>query len=148
MLAVIRGPVIFVAVVRVMNGVLRLISGRVDKGVSLAHRVIGQPLSGESIASLAVLVQIVCYDRDEKVKFVQRFVAELSKPIDKLEFEQAWNTDPAVPGEPRAEFVFSGRKVSVVVHSEPWAPWPAARFYRTFSAAIRRLDSVCNVRWL
>lgn len=79
---------------------------------------------------------------------LQRFVAELSNSIDKADFEAAWNSDPAISGEPKAEFTFTGRMVSVLVHSKDSDRWQAVRFYKTFSAAVRRLDSVCNVRWL
>jgi hypothetical protein len=44
---------------------------------------------------------------------LQRFVAELSNSIDKADFEAAWNSDPAISGEPKAEFTFTGRMVSV-----------------------------------
>jgi hypothetical protein len=79
---------------------------------------------------------------------MQRFVAELSTPIDKTEFERSWHSDPARNPEPKVEFTFAGRRVSVVVHSETTAQWPSGAFHQTFSAAIRRLNGVCNVRWL
>jgi hypothetical protein len=82
------------------------------------------------------------------VALMQRFLAVLSSPIDKTEFESSWNGDPAIHGGPKVEFDFAGMRVSVVVHSEPAAQWASASFHRTFSAVIRRLNGVCNVRWL
>jgi hypothetical protein len=80
---------------------------------------------------------------------MQRFVAELSIPIEKTEFERSWQTDQTLNDkQPKVEFVFAGRRVSVVVHSELSDQWPSASFHRTFSAAIRRLDGACNIRWL
>jgi hypothetical protein len=79
---------------------------------------------------------------------MQRFVAELSKPIDKGDFERSWHSDPALNIEPKVDFVFAGQRVSVLVHSDDAAQWPSASFYRTFSAAVRRLNPVCNIRWL
>jgi len=79
---------------------------------------------------------------------MQRFVAELSKPIDKIDFERSWRSNPTLTIEPKVDFVFAGQRVSVVVHSDAAAQWPSASFYRTFSAAVRRLNPVCNIRWL
>ena len=78
---------------------------------------------------------------------MQRFLAELSNVIDKGMFESSWSSDLAVKPEPKVEFLFAGQRVSVLVHSD-LVKWPSANFYRTFSAAIRRLDPLCNVRWL
>lgn len=79
---------------------------------------------------------------------MQRFVAELSSPIDKMDFERSWHSDLTHNREPKVEFVFVGQRVSAVVHSDSETPWPSAGFHHTFSAAIRRLNRVCNVRWL
>jgi len=79
---------------------------------------------------------------------MQRFMAELSSPIDKVEFEKSWQGDLALKKEPKVEFVFLGQRVSAVVHSECATPWPSAGFHHAFSLAIRRLDRVCNIRWL
>jgi len=75
-------------------------------------------------------------------------MAELSSPVDKAEFEKSWHSDLALKKEPKVEFVFLGQRVSAVVHSECAAPWPSAGFHRAFSLAIRRLNRVCNIRWL
>jgi hypothetical protein len=85
---------------------------------------------------------------DTKAALMQRFVAELSSPIDKTEFERSWHSDPALNRETKVEFVFVAQRVSVVVHSDSEAQWPSASFHGTFSAAIRRLDRLCNIRWL
>lgn len=79
---------------------------------------------------------------------MQRFMAQLSIPVDKIQFEQSWRSDPGLNNEPKVEFAFTGQTVSAVVHSELAKQWPSANFHRSFSAAIRRLDSACNVRWL
>jgi len=80
---------------------------------------------------------------------LQRFVAELSLPVEKTEFEKSWESDVfANPTKPKVDFGFIGRRVSVVIHSEAATQWPSINFYRTFSAAIRRLSPECNIRWL
>jgi hypothetical protein len=83
-----------------------------------------------------------------EVVYMQRFVAELSSTVKKAEFEKSWYGDPCLHTEPKVEFAFTGHRVSVVVHSDLAHQWPLASFHRTFSAAVRRLDSVCNIRWL
>jgi hypothetical protein len=79
---------------------------------------------------------------------MQRFMALLSSPIDKSEFERSWHSDLTLASEPRVDFVFTGQTVSAVVHTEIAAQWPSASFHQTFSAAIRRLNRACNIRWL
>ena len=79
---------------------------------------------------------------------MQRFMAELSNPVNQADFERSWHSDPALNGDPKVEFVFAGQRVSAVVHTDPTAQWPSAGFRLSFSAAIRRLDRVCNIRWL
>jgi len=79
---------------------------------------------------------------------MQRFVAELSSPIDKIDFEKSWLSDLTLNRELKVEFAFVGQRVSAVVHSDSATPWPSAGFHSTFSAAIRRLNRVCNIRWL
>lgn len=79
---------------------------------------------------------------------MQRFMAQLSSPVDKTEFERSWHSDASLGVEPRVEFVFVGQTVSAVVHSDSAGQWPSASFHEAFSAAIRRLNRACNVRWL
>ena len=79
---------------------------------------------------------------------MQRFMAKLSSPVDKTDFERSWQSDPTLSEEPRVEFVFVGQTVSAIVHSDFAGQWPAARFHETFNAAIRRLNRACNVLWL
>ena len=79
---------------------------------------------------------------------MQRFMAELSSPVDKTEFEMSWYSDPALHDEPRVEFIFVGQTVSAVVHSDFAGQWPSARFHESFNAAIRRVKRECNIRWL
>jgi len=86
--------------------------------------------------------------RYDEALLMQRFVAELSNPIDKAAFEKSWHSDAAVTAEPKVEFAFVGRTVSVLIHSDISKQWPSIDFRQSFSAAVRRLDRVCNVRWL
>ncbi len=79
---------------------------------------------------------------------MQRFMAQLSTPVDKAEFEKSWHSDPALSREPKVEFAFVGQTVSAVVHSDFAGQWSSAAFHDTFNAAIRRLNRACNVRWL
>ena len=79
---------------------------------------------------------------------MQRFMAELSTPVDKTEFERSWQSDPTLRRQTRVEFVFVGQTVSAVVHSDLSGQWSSASFHETFSAAIRRLNRACNIRWL
>jgi hypothetical protein len=80
---------------------------------------------------------------------MQRFVAELSTPINKSDFEKSWRSDPALQNHPDpVEFTFDDRRVLAIIDSDSEERWATASFYRTFSAAIRRVDSACNVRWL
>ena len=102
-------------------------------------------LEGEPRSRGSILLSTVV----REVLSMQRFVAELSTPIDKTEFERSWRSDPSLTGtQPKVEFVFAGQRVSVVIHSDSSDQWPSSSFHRTFSAAIRRLDHICNVRWL
>ncbi|HTX36085.1 MAG TPA: hypothetical protein VME43_13735 [Bryobacteraceae bacterium] len=75
-------------------------------------------------------------------------MAQLSSPVDKTEFETSWRSDPALGPKPQVDFLFAGQTVSAVVHSELAGQWPSSSFHQAFSAAIRRLNRACNVRWL
>jgi hypothetical protein len=79
---------------------------------------------------------------------MQRFMAELSDPVDKIEFERSWHSVQTLNSEPRVEFAFVGNTVSAIVHSDLALRWSSASFHQTFSAAIRRLNRACNIRWL
>ncbi|SPE25754.1 hypothetical protein SBA3_1210027 [Candidatus Sulfopaludibacter sp. SbA3] len=79
---------------------------------------------------------------------MQRFMAELSMPVNKTDFERSWSVNPAIGSEPKVEFAFVGQTVSAIVHSDLAGPWPSASFRQAFSAAIRRLNRACNIRWL
>jgi hypothetical protein len=79
---------------------------------------------------------------------MQRFMAVLSDPVDKIEFERSWHSVQTLNSEPRVDFVFVGQTVSATVHSELALQWPSASFHQAFSAAIRRLNRACNIRWL
>ena len=80
---------------------------------------------------------------------MQMFVAELSAPIEKVAFEESWSNDPSHDDRrSKVAFTFAGRKVSAMVDTDPSARWPTASFYKDFSAAVRRVDRACNIRWL
>jgi hypothetical protein len=80
---------------------------------------------------------------------MQRFLAELSAIIDPAAFEKCWHADPGVTGnQAKVQFVFAGSRVTAAVDCGLAQPWPSASFHSTFSAAIRRIDPRCNVRWL
>ena len=80
---------------------------------------------------------------------MQMFIAELSTTIEKVEFEKSWHSDPSLGDKPpKVEFTFAGRKVSAVIDSSSSDRWPSASFCRTFSAAVRRIDRACNIRWI
>jgi len=80
---------------------------------------------------------------------MQRFVAELSRLVDEADFERSWCSDQSLNDKkPKVSFTFSGRTVSAIVDSDPSERWASSSFYGTFSAAIRRIDHACNIRWL
>jgi hypothetical protein len=80
---------------------------------------------------------------------MQRFVAELSTAIEEADFEKSWCSDQSLHNkQPKVKFTFSGRRVSAVVDPDSLERWASSSFYRTFSAAVRRVDQACNVRWL
>ena len=77
---------------------------------------------------------------------MQRFIAELSKLVDKSEFERSWQSDTARKPDFKVEFGFSGGRVFITVHSDLPGEWPSDDLYRIFTAVIRRIDRSCNVR--
>ena len=80
---------------------------------------------------------------------MQRFIAELSAPIEKADFERSWHSDLSLGDQqPKVDFTFTGRRVSAVIDLDRSQQWASASFYRMFSAAVRRIDSACNIRWL
>lgn len=80
---------------------------------------------------------------------MQRFVAELSTPIREDEFERSWRSDQSLNDEQlNVRFTFTGCRVSAVIDSRSAERWASPSFYRTFSAAVRRVDHSCNIRWL
>ena len=79
---------------------------------------------------------------------MQRFVAELSTAIGEDDSERSWRNDQSLNDEQlNVKFTFTGRRVSAVIDSHsPERASPS--FYRTFSAAVRRVDHSSNIRWL
>ena len=79
----------------------------------------------------------------------QMFIAELSTPIDRVEFERSWLSAPSASGpQPPAKFAFVGRKISALIDTDSPERWSSANFRQAFSAAVRRIDRNCNIRWL
>jgi len=80
---------------------------------------------------------------------MQRFVAELSSAILQDDFDRSWRSDQSLNEKQlNVKFTFAGLRISAVVDSDPTHQWVSASFYRTFSAAVRRVDHGCNIRWL
>jgi hypothetical protein len=80
---------------------------------------------------------------------MQRFVAELSAPIEQAAFEKSWHSDESLNGKrPQVEFTFDYRRVFAIINSDASERWVSTSFYRAFSAAVRRIDRNCNIRWL
>ena len=79
---------------------------------------------------------------------MQTFIAEFSNLIDKAEFERSWQRDAVINSNFAVQFRFDGRRISMMVESRSINHWQSDSFHQTFSAAIRRVDQNCNVRWL
>ena len=80
---------------------------------------------------------------------MQRFVAELSMAIEEADFERSWRSDPSLNDkQSKVKFTFNGRRVSALVDSDSSDRWTSSSFYGTFSAAVRRVNQACNIRWL
>lgn len=80
---------------------------------------------------------------------MQRFVAELSTAINELDFERSWRGSQDLNDKQHSvQFTFSGSRVSAVIDSETSERWLTSSFYQRFTAAVRRVDRTCNVRWL
>jgi hypothetical protein len=85
----------------------------------------------------------------QEVISMQRFVAELSTLIEEADFERSWRSDQSLDEkQPKVKFTFAGRRVSALIESDSSERWASSSFYRTFSAAVRRVDHACNIRWL
>jgi hypothetical protein len=79
---------------------------------------------------------------------MQKFIAELSREIEKAEFDRSWQSEASARAELRFDFIFNGRRVSATIHSENYHPWESESFRRAFSRVIRRVNASCNVRWI
>ena len=79
---------------------------------------------------------------------MQRFIAELSSPIEKAEFDSSWQSEASTRAELEVDFAFDGRRISATIHSESDSPWDSQSFRRAFSRVIRRINASCNVRWI
>jgi hypothetical protein len=80
---------------------------------------------------------------------MQRFVAQLSTPIAQADFERSWASDVSLTANHQpVKFTFDVCKVLAVIDTENAERWACDSFYRTFSAAIRRVDRTCNIRWV
>lgn len=79
---------------------------------------------------------------------MQRFMAELSTAIGEVDFDKSWRSDKSLTDkQPTVKFTFNGPRVSAVIESDS-ERWVSSTFHRTFSAAVRRIDQSCNIRWL
>ncbi len=80
---------------------------------------------------------------------MQTFMAELSKVIEEVDFERSWGRDLSLNDkQPTVKFTFSGRRVSAVIDPASSERWVPSTFHSSFSAAVRRIDNACNIRWL
>ncbi len=80
---------------------------------------------------------------------MQTFIAELSTVIGEADFERSWRNEQSFnEKQPKVKFTFSGRRVSAVVDSQSSERWTSSNFHQFFSAAVRRVDQACNIRWL
>ena len=79
---------------------------------------------------------------------MQLFVAELSTAIGEADFERSWRSDQSLNENQKVKFSFSGQRVSAVVDSGSPERWASSSFHRTFSAAVRRVDQSCDIRWI
>ena len=79
---------------------------------------------------------------------MQRFVAELSSLINKDAFDESWRIDCIANPNYCVAFGFAGRRISITIESTQADRWGSAAFQRTFSNAVRRVDHLCNVRWI
>jgi hypothetical protein len=78
---------------------------------------------------------------------MQVFVAVLSNPIDRAEFEKSWRLDSAGDLFPDAGFTFAGRTISLKLGPGPAGRWQTESVHRAVSSAVRRVDQNCNIRW-
>jgi len=79
---------------------------------------------------------------------MQRFIAEVSNPIDKDGFEKSWGSDSGIDPHLTVKFQFTGRRISITIESTNDGRWQSDSFHRTFSSAVRRIDQKCNIRWI
>ena len=79
---------------------------------------------------------------------MQRLIAELSRVIEKAEFDRSWQSEASARTELKVDFAFDGRRVSATIHSETDSPWDSQSFRRAFSRVIRRINASCYVRWI
>lgn len=79
---------------------------------------------------------------------MQRFIAELSSPINETAFDESWRRDCVANPNYSVAFGFTGRRISITIESALADRWGSTAFQRTFSNAVRRVDHLCNVRWI
>jgi hypothetical protein len=79
---------------------------------------------------------------------MQRFIAELSNPMDQCQVEVAWKSCSGTHRSGNIVFDVRGPRVTIVIDSKVDERWPTDDFYRTFTKAVRGLDKHCNIRWL
>lgn len=79
---------------------------------------------------------------------MQRFIAELSNPIDEAQFERLWQSVSSIDRSFTVDFKFTGRRVTIIIDSERDTHWQSANFHRAFGDTIHRVDQHCNIKWL
>jgi hypothetical protein len=100
-------------------------------------------------AAISLFAELCRPAATSEVISMQRFVAELSTAVEKAALERSWRSDQSLSAaQLEVQFVFDGLRVSTVIDSDDSNRWSCASFYRTFSAAVRRIDGACNIRWL
>jgi hypothetical protein len=77
---------------------------------------------------------------------MQLFVAVLSNLIDQSEFEKSWRLHCA--GMQDAGVTFAGKRITLTLEPGPEGRWQTEIVHRKLSDAVRRVDQLCNIRWI
>jgi hypothetical protein len=77
-----------------------------------------------------------------------RVVAELSRQMDKDQFEKSWKATPGFFVHIPVQFEFDGCRVLITIRSTSNPEWKTDDLRWVFKTVLRRLDQNCNVKWL
>ena len=80
--------------------------------------------------------------------FMQMFIAETSKNIDRAGFERFWQISSTTNPAFKVAFGFAGNRISAKVESSNENRWQSDDFHRAFSSVVRLVDQSCNIRWI